>query len=149
MAIVAVSSLLVACAKDPGSKAAFCREARRAPDLSATLNDFSQADSGELRRRLTAASDAYERLADAAPKQIRGDTRSVVDLVDEVIGAVRDHPDDPEAVTDQVRKVATASPKVAEATKAVNDYASKECNVELDPSQAPASAPAATTTTTG
>lgn len=131
--LVVVVSVLVGCSQDPGSTAAFCREARRVPDLSATLGGFSQADHAELRTRLTTAQRAYERLRDAAPEAIRRDATTVVHVVGAVLDAVRAHPGDPEAATAEVRRVMTAAPDVTTASAAVTSFASRHCGVQLDP----------------
>lgn len=125
-----------ACSRQQGSQAAFCREVRQAPDLRATLSGFSDADPAELGTRLTTAREAYERLRRAAPGPIRSDTREVVALVDDIIAAVYDHPDDPDAVVSQARRSVAARPGAAEAARSVTAYAARACNLELDPSGA-------------
>lgn len=146
-AILAIAtSVLVGCSKDPGSRVAFCREARQVPDLSATLGGFSQADRAELRKRLTTAGRAYGRLRDAAPEEIRGDAAKVVGIVEAVLDAVRAHPGDPEAATAEVRRVMADAPDIAKASAAVTTFASRHCGVELDPTaSAPTTRPPATT----
>lgn len=138
-----------ACAQDRGSPAAFCREARRVPDLSATLSGFSDADPAELKNRLATIRQAYGRLEQAAPGRLRGDTEVVVALVDDIIEAVRAHPNDPDAVVTQTRRSVAQRSDATEAARTVAAYASRACNLELYPADATTtSAPLATTGST-
>lgn len=136
LAAAAAASLLVggaACTRDQGSDEAFCKEVRRTPTLESVVSGFADADPEELATRLDAARDAFERLRRSAPDAIRGDVGSVVDLAGEVITAVEDHHDDPEAVAAQVRKAVDRHDDAAKASTKVVAYAKKTCGVDLNP----------------
>ncbi|MEZ5178001.1 MAG: hypothetical protein R2746_06870 [Acidimicrobiales bacterium] len=69
----------------------------------------------------------------AAPGAIRSDVGAVVDLADEVIGAVADHHDDPEAVAAQLRTSVARHEGAAGSSAKVVDYARRTCGVDLNP----------------
>ena len=135
-AVVAVASLVVAgasCTRDKGSDEAFCKQIRRTPTLASVVADFDEADPEELAIRLDAAREDYGRLRRSAPSGIRGDVGRVVDLADEVIAAVDEHHEDPEAVADEVRKAVDRHDGAAEAAVKVAAYTKKSCGVDLNP----------------
>jgi hypothetical protein len=155
---VALVALAVAvapsgCSRSSGSTEAFCREVRQVPALESVLNRFSEADPDLLADRIAKARAAYERLADAAPGEIRDETAQVVELVDAVLQAVEDHPSDPAAAADQLREAVADQPEAERSRAEVAAFAQERCDVRLDPTLAPSSgssttvAPATTTTT--
>ncbi len=136
LAALAAATMVVgtaACTRDGGSADAFCKEIRRTPTLESVVTGFAEADPEELSTRLDAARNAYARLRRSAPSAVRGDVGPVVDLADEVITAVADHHDDPEAVTDAVRKAVDRHDDAAAAAEKVAAYAKKTCGVDLNP----------------
>ena len=144
--VVVLGLLGTACTGDSGDKEAFCTEIAEVAPLSTLIAGFSEADPVELDNRLETAADAYAKLRDDAPEEIRGDVDQVVDLSEAVIEAVRANRQDPEAVVDQVREAVADRPDVPAATKALSDYAAKECKVDLNPT---VDAPGVTPTTSG
>src|SRR5690606_35392024 len=83
----------------------------------------------------------------AAPSGIRDETGDVVDLVDEVLDAVRDHHDDPEAVAARLRSAVEEHPEAAEASASMVDWAAEHCQLDLSATLAPGPAAEGTTTT--
>lgn len=122
-----------ACSRDKGSDEAFCKEVRRTPTLESVVSGFADADPEELDTRLEAARDAYGKLRRSAPSAVRDDVGRVVDLANEVITAVEDHHDDPEAVAAQVRKAVDRHDDAARSAVKVAAYAKKTCGVDLNP----------------
>lgn len=131
--IAATTATIGACTDDGGSKDAFCREVTELPPLDAAISDYAEADTTELGRRLTSTGESYDDLRDAAPQEIRASVDDVVDLVDAVLAAVRDHAEDPEVVADELRDAVIEHPAAADASARVVAYAERNCDVELDP----------------
>jgi hypothetical protein len=107
LAVVAVLALGAlggaACSKDEGSTEAFCREVRLVPPLASVVSGYAEADPATLDQRLDEAAAAYRRLAEAAPSDVRGDVRTMTDLVDAVLDAVRANDGDPDATAADLR----------------------------------------------
>jgi hypothetical protein len=136
LAALVAGSLLVAgtaCSRDKGSDEAFCKEVKRTPTLESVVSGFADADPEELATRLDAARDAYGRLRRSAPSGVRGDVGPVVDLAEEVIAAVDDHHDDPEAVAAAVREAVDRHEDAEASSARVAAYAKKACGVDLNP----------------
>ena len=152
--VVTVALLVtVACSKQQGSEQAFCRQVAKVPTMGVLLAGYTDADPVELERRLHAGSEAYASLRQDAPGAIRGRVDDVVDLVEDLISAVRTNRRDPEAATAQVRKAAQDHPDAGASSRAVADYAKDRCGVDLNPSvvdapPAPTTGPPASPTTT-
>lgn len=134
LAVVAVAGP-AACADDGGggSEDAFCAQVARVPSLAAALSNFTDRDPAALRARLDDARAAYDALVDAAPDDVRADTRTVVDLIDEVIDAVDAHPDDNEAAAAELRAAVADHPDAGDAAGRVSAYAKATCDIDLDP----------------
>jgi len=111
LAVLTVAGATTGCAKAKGSKEAFCKQLRE-------------------------ARDAFGDLQKAAPRSIRADVGAVGELVDDVVGAIEDHPDDAAAVASQLRMNMLTSPSAGKAALNVGNYASKECGVSLNPAGA-------------
>jgi hypothetical protein len=131
--VLAVGALVLSgCSKDEGSQEAFCAQVAKVPSLEATLSRFSEVDADVLADRIEKARAAYHDLEDAAPGQIDGETAAVVDLVDAVLDAVLEHPDDPEQAAAQLREAMDDHAGVDDDRAAVAAYAADECGVTLD-----------------
>ena len=134
LALAAVlATAAAACTNDPGSVDSFCHEVQTMPSLEAALTRFSETDPAELAERIDQARAAYEDLAEAAPSEIDAETDDVVEVVDEVLTAVEDHPTDPAAAADQLRDAMADHPDAAASQAAVSEFAKTECDVTLDP----------------
>lgn len=147
MAALALAASGTACTDDGGSDEAFCRELATAPSLDTVLTGYTAADEHDLTNRLDDATDAYAEVRAAAPSDIRGETGDVVDLVDEVLDAVRDHHDDPEAVAARLRGAVEEHPEAAEASAAMVEWAAEHCKLDLSATLAPGPAAEGSTTT--
>lgn len=131
---VAVAAFgLGACSKGGDDNASFCAAVRSAPSLESVLVGFTAQDPAELGRRLDKAQAAYATVRSSAPKAVHDDVTTIVDVVDQLIAAVRAHPNDPDAVRDRIRSDVADHQGVAAATVAVADYARDHCDVELNP----------------
>ena len=136
------------CTKEQGSEKAFCREVANAPTIDSVVSGFTDADQGELDKRLADAAEAYDDIAKAAPGEIRGDVDTVVRLVDAVIDAVKDHSEDPEVVAEQVRNAVVDNPGSIKAAASIAIYAANNCNLELNPTVEDGPTSSTTSTTT-
>jgi hypothetical protein len=126
----------VACSKDQNaSSKAFCRKLRQAPTLDSVVSGFADVDADELDKRLDAASTAFHDLNDSAPGAVRGDVKTMVELVDTVIASVKSHKDDPEAAAAELRTVVAKHKDAARASLNVARYAARECSLSLNPSE--------------
>lgn len=139
-----------ACTKDQGSTEAFCREVRLVPPLASVVSGYAEADPATLDQRLDEAAAAYRRLADAAPSDVRGDVRTMTDLVDAVLDAVRANDGDPDATAADLRAAMKRHEGAQAASLAVAAFARTHCDVELNPTVPPdeTSRPAGTGSTT-
>lgn len=135
LAAVGALSLLISagCTQSSGSTKAFCDQVAQVPSLETVLARFSEADPGELRTRIDKARSAYHALEDAAPSEIHDETADVVALVDDILDAVADNPDDPVKAADQLRKAMADHKGVAGSRTKVASYAERNCKVQLDP----------------
>jgi uncharacterized protein HemY len=147
VAIVIAATAATGCGGDEGSTASFCAEVAEVPALESVLARFSEADPQVLQDRIDRARSAYEDLAEAAPGSISAETDEVVELVDEVLAAVEDHPNDPAAAADQLRVVMAEHEGVDAARREVASFAQEECDLRLDPTLG--SSTEEVTTTTG
>lgn len=136
----------VGCSRDAGSAEDFCRQVRVAPSLESELSRYFDGRSDA--DRLAQVRRAYDDLAEAAPDAIRDDAAAVRDLVDEVIGAARAHPDDRAKAADQVRAAMARHRDAIGSSAALTAYAAERCDVRLDPSVATASSTTAPTSST-
>jgi hypothetical protein len=131
-ALLLASGGLAACSDDAGSPEAFCAQVEQVPSLESVLSRFSEADPDLLADRIAKARAAYDELAEAAPAEIEDETDQVVALVDAILDAVEEHPDDPAKASAQLR-TAMADHEGVEADRAkVADYAQATCDVQLD-----------------
>ena len=142
---LATSAGLSACTDSPGSKDDFCEQGAKVPSLEAVLSRFSETDPDVLAERIDNARAAYADLASAAPSAIDSETDSVVALVDDVLNAVEDNPEDPAKAAAQLREAMVTHEDVDDAQVTVAAYALDECGVRLD---ATLGDEAASTTTT-
>jgi hypothetical protein len=148
-ALVLATGSITGCTSDSGSTEDFCAQVKKVPSLEAVLSRFSEADRDVLQGRIDKARAAYQDLADAAPAEIDEETDQVVSLVDAVLDAVEQHPNDPAKASAQLRK-AMADHKAVEADRAkVAAYAQRHCDVQLDATLSNQPASTSTTTTTG
>ena len=122
-----------ACTGTTGSAEDFCDEVAKVPALEAVLARFSEADPQVLQDRIDRARAAYEALAEAAPDAIDDETDQVVELVDAILASVEDHPTDPAAAANQLRRVVAQHAEVDQARAKVTEYAQDECGIRLDP----------------
>ncbi len=145
---LATALTAASCTDDGGASAeAFCRELATAPSLDTVLTGYTAADEHDLADRLDDASDAYADVRDAAPSDIRDETGAVVDLVDEVLGAVRDHHDDPEAVATRLRAAVAEHPDAQDASTTLVEWAAERCELDLGSPLGPGGPEGVTTTT--
>jgi hypothetical protein len=136
LAVLTVAGATAGCAKAKGSKEAFCKQLRQTPALSTALAGYPSGDSATYTTQLREARDAFGDLQKAAPRSIRADVGAVGELVDDIVGAIEDHPDDAAAVASQLRMNMLTSPSAAKSALNVSNYASKECGLSLNPAAA-------------
>jgi hypothetical protein len=127
------SAVAVACSDDEPAVGSFCDELKQAPSLASVLAGFADQDPARLDDQLDRASAEYDDLRDAAPSEIAPDVARTVDLVHDVIEAVRTDRDDPVAAAEGVRVVIADHPDAETSSLAVADYARQECGLELNP----------------
>lgn len=141
LAVLSVTTMIslgpAACTDDSGSEEAFCSQVIEVPTMGVLLAGFDEADPVELERRLDVGMAAYESLRDEAPEEIRGRVGEVVDLVTDMIDAVRANPDDAEALAAEVRTAVAEHPDAEKAATEVDAYARITCEVELTPAVTP------------
>jgi len=132
---VAVATALgspLSCAKANPSKAAFCRQLRRTPVLEDILSGVATGDPAAVRRQVGAAATQFGALERAAPREIRAEVGEVATLMEKVLEAVDASPDDPQALAERLRKLATTNTGAAGAALEVAGYARDKCNVDLN-----------------
>ena len=133
----------VGCSKDTGSDAAFCAALRSAPTVESVVSGYTGLDGPELSRRLDRAANAYASVGRTAPPSLSDDVDLLVGSVNAVIEAVRAHPNEPNTVLETVRATAGSKKRLGDATRRIDDYARKECGMDLN------SGLSASTTTAG
>lgn len=125
---------------------ALCEAVAEVPPLASVVTGFAETHPAELSTRLDEAEAAYADLRGSAPDDIDDEVDKVIDLVDEVMVAVRENPDDREAAAEGIRSVIAEHPEVEEASAALVAYTSENCGIDLDPT--PADEPTSSTTDT-
>lgn len=134
LALAASAAILAGCSDEPeASPETFCDALRLVPSLATVFTGFADQDAGRLDRSLDAAEEAFGRLRDTAPDDIAPDVDEVVDLVQVVIDAVWANRSDPEAAAAEIRAAVGDHPDANTSSRAVADYARKQCDVELNP----------------
>ena len=146
--VLLVVALASACTNDGGSPEEFCAQVKKVPALEAVLARFSEADTDLLDDRIAKAREAYDDLAAAAPSEIDDETDQVVSLVNDILDAVEQNPDDPAKASSQLRK-AMADHEGVDADRAkVAAYAKEQCDVQLDATLTEGTRASTTTTST-
>ncbi|MCU1454629.1 MAG: hypothetical protein JWN46_2775 [Acidimicrobiales bacterium] len=150
---VLVLCVPVACSKSKGSKEAFCSQLKRTPALSDVLSGFGSDDPRTLSGKLDSVTKAFADLERAAPREVRSDASELADLVNAISQVVKANASDPAAIKSKLRTLATSHTGAAKAALDIAGYAKQQCNIDLNPSNAPTSsapttAAASSTTTT-
>jgi hypothetical protein len=133
-ALVLAGPALVAgaCAKPKGSKEELCEQLPDTPALESVLAGFTTTDPDALRASVDDAIERFRDLEAAAPREIKPDVAEVVVVVEEIGEAVKEDPEDREAVADAVRSIALEHTGAAAAALRLADYASRECGIDLN-----------------
>lgn len=129
--LVVVAAGVSGCAKAHGSREAFCEQLRKTPALATALAGYPSGDAATYAKQLRQARQAFGDLQKAAPRSIRADVGSVGELVNDIVKAIEQHPDDPAGVASALRMRMMSSPSAAKAAVNVGNYASKECGIKL------------------
>ncbi|MBI2709151.1 MAG: hypothetical protein HYX34_05585 [Actinobacteria bacterium] len=143
------------CSRDKASPEAFCREARRAPDVlplvqsavGGGLGSEPAADDPQaLEAKFGAAIAAFRDLETASPRQIRPDVAKLANVVERVLDAVQRDAGDLGAVRRRLASLQNEAPSIARAALRVNAYSQSTCRLNLT-RQPPAGSPTSTSTT--
>ena len=136
LSLLVLAGLTAGCAKAKGSREAFCKQLRETPAVGTALAGYPSGDGATYTKQLREARAAFGDLQKAAPRSIRADVGAVGELVDEIVDAIEENPDDPTAVAGQLRMEMLSSPSAAKSALNVGNYAAKECGVTLNPAGA-------------
>jgi hypothetical protein len=116
--------------------------------VASVISGYTQSDRQELQKRLTSARAFYAKLVKVAPDEVTDAVKTVVKIVDIVIDAVAQHPDDQAAVSEQIG-LRLGDGKDAQAASALIVSVTKEqCGLDLTPTRPGASTGGGATTTT-
>lgn len=118
--------------EDREDTAAFCAAVSTAPSLDSVLRGFTDQEPVSLERNLDAAQQAYARVADTAPPEIEEQTTRLVEIVDVVIDAVREHPDDRSTVISDITAALEEHEDIADDASVVADRAQELCDLDLN-----------------
>lgn len=135
---LAATALLVtgvgtaACSGGGGDSNAFCAAVAAAPSLDSIVRGFTEQEPLELSRNLETAHDAYHQIADTAPFDIRDETDALVSMVDIVLGAIRENPDDRSAAQRMIRGAVEELGPVDDETRIVVEAVADRCGLDLD-----------------
>ncbi|MBX3315041.1 MAG: hypothetical protein KF906_12055 [Actinobacteria bacterium] len=147
ISLVALASIatmsVTACGSDDGDSQSFCAALRSAPTLESVVSGFTALDGPELTRRLDRAAAAYDTVERTAPSEVDDEVETVVAVVDAVIEAVRNNPDDRRGAVAAVRTAISDHPDLDASAATIATYAHETCDLDLNPGVAPGS----TTTT--
>ena len=128
---------LAGCSKEAGSEKAFCTDLRKVPTLESVVADYADTDPEELTARIDEAEQAFEQLRTSAPAEIDSDVDAMVDLVDDVLAAVRTNQEDPDTVAKNLREAMRGQLGAAKSSLRVAAYGATKCNVTLNPAELP------------
>lgn len=123
---------LVGCSKTSEDPAAFCAAVSAAPSLDSILRGFTDQEPLTLTRNLDEAQEAYARVRDTAPADIADETAALVEVVDLVIDAVRENPDDRRSVLEAVQTAMATTDPVDEDAALIAETARDRCGIDLN-----------------
>lgn len=134
LAAVAVFTgpVLVGCSKNSDDTAAFCAAIAAAPSLDSILRGFTDQEPLTLTRNLDEAQEAYGRVRDTAPAGITDETEALVEVVDLVIDAVRENPDDRRSVLETVQTAMATKDPVDDDAALIAETARDRCGIDLN-----------------
>lgn len=120
------------CSSDGDDASAFCAAVAAAPSLDSVIQGFAEQEPVTLDRNLDDAQAAFAAVRDTAPGEIEEDATELVAVVDLVIEAVRDNPDDRAAAVEAIERGLAGRDGADDAAIAVAAYAKDACDVDLN-----------------
>lgn len=130
--LCALVLLPAGCSRQQGDQESFCELAPEVDDLFALLNGYEQADPEALDRRFDAGLQRFRALERAAPREIKPDVGELVDIVEEVLEAVRSNRNDRSAIAADLQNLQADHPGAAASALRVIEYVNENCGVELE-----------------
>ncbi|MEY2434241.1 MAG: hypothetical protein QOC92_3966 [Acidimicrobiaceae bacterium] len=137
--VLLVAIMAVLSRGESGSTASFCNSLRSGENPLDVFDRYDPADVAAARTQLKQGVDRLRQLERAAPGEIRGDMKVLVDVAQQLVQAL-----DPSAKNNPVPDFTSQFDRVRVASGNVTRVAFDQCAVTLD-----ASASAAPTTTAG
>lgn len=121
-----------ACSDEADDTSAFCAAVSAAPSLESLIRGFTSQDPDTLTRNLDAAQEVYARVRDTAPAEVRDETETLISVVDIVVDAVRDNPDDRLTAIEEVRRSLEEIGPIEEETTVVTDMIDRRCGIDVN-----------------
>ncbi|MDQ6697080.1 MAG: hypothetical protein M3Z46_06435 [Actinomycetota bacterium] len=148
LAVLTVVALLspAGCVMHKTSKAGFCRELRRTPNLAEVFGALTSDNPSSLRTKARRTAQQFTRLQRSAPRDIRSDVSQVANLAGKVAQAVEDSPNDPQGITAKLRQEASDVVGPTRAALRLAEYSSTNCHYDLNQLPAATEAPVSPTT---
>lgn len=134
VAVIAGFALLtpLGCVMHKTSKATFCKELRRTPNLSEVFGALTTANPAALRTKARQTAQQFTRLQRSAPRDIRSDVSEVANLASKVAQAVESSPNDPQAIGAALRRQASDVLGPTRAALKLALYSKDNCNYDLN-----------------
>lgn len=129
---VVVGLIAPGCARNHASKAAFCRQLRKTPDLSQVLVGYTNDAKPALQQKKRDAAAQFSKLERSAPRDIRSDVGTLSDLVDRVLETVNESPNDPSLIRYRLERLASTNAGAGKAALRMAGYAMKECKIDIN-----------------
>ncbi len=155
LAVITVFAVLspLSCVMHKTSKATFCKELRRTPNLTQVFGALATDHPSTLRTKARRTAQQFTRLQRSAPREIRSDVSQVASLAGKIAQAVEDSPNNPQAIAAKLRQEASDVVGPTRAALRLGEYSNKTCHYDLNnptgttqPVVSPTTFPFATTT---
>jgi hypothetical protein len=126
--LITVTLLAPACGDDNSDVAAFCQRARDQARFDAVFDGFTVTDRADAHARIATAIDELEQLRDLAPGDLRDELGLLLDVLEEVDGAVDElDPSDPDSVERALAPINERSADIDEANARLETFRQTRC----------------------
>ncbi len=133
-AVISVFALLspLGCVMHKTSRATFCKELRRTPNLTQVFGGLGTDKPSKLRTKARHTAQQFTRLQRSAPRDIRSDVSQVANLADKIAQAIEEAPDNPQAVAAKLRLDASDMVGPTKAALRLSEYSTNTCHYDLN-----------------
>lgn len=134
LAVITVFALLspLSCVMHKTSKATFCKELRRTPNLTEVFGALASDNPSTLRTKARRTAQQFTRLQRSAPRDIRSDVSQVANLASKIAQAVEESPNNPQAIAAKLRQEASDVVGPTRAALRLAEYSTKNCHYDLN-----------------